>query len=358
MARTAKPWFDTQKGEWTAWLNGRRERLAKGKANKNAARLRLAELQLEAAKNPGIDSDKQTVASVIESYLDEVKDGKDKVAPSTFALKKFYLQDLAERHGWRGIANAKPIHLTQWVGKHAEWKSDWTKSTALNIVQRAFNWAVKQKIIATNPFAGVGHNEGHRRRPLTREEFQAILRASVGRGKRRPTPAARFRQILVFLWFTGARPAEAAGLRWENIDFRNCVIELERHKTSRTQSKPKPRVIALSPVVVKLLASIRRRGEGEHVFLTFRNTPWNKNSLALRVRRARNKAGIPAEAKLYGARHAFGTRAIRNGVNLKVLAEMMGHTTTAMTEHYVHLADDHQHLVDAMRVANAPRPSA
>jgi hypothetical protein len=147
MARTAKPWFDKQKGEWTAWLNGRRERLAKGKTNKKAAGLRLAELQLEAAKNPGIDSDKQTVASVIESYLAEVKDGKDKVAPSTFALKKFYLQDLAERHGWRGIANAKPIHLSQWVGKHAEWKSDWTKSTALNIVQRAFNGNFSQQSI-------------------------------------------------------------------------------------------------------------------------------------------------------------------------------------------------------------------
>lgn len=54
MGRTAQPWFDKQKNQWTVWFGGRRERLATGRKNKKAARQRLAELQLEAAKNPDI----------------------------------------------------------------------------------------------------------------------------------------------------------------------------------------------------------------------------------------------------------------------------------------------------------------
>jgi len=46
MGRTAQPWFDKQKNQWTVWFNGRRERLATGRKNKQAAKQRLAELQL------------------------------------------------------------------------------------------------------------------------------------------------------------------------------------------------------------------------------------------------------------------------------------------------------------------------
>jgi site-specific recombinase XerD len=59
---------------------------------------------------------------------------------------------------------------------------------------------------------------------------------------------------------------------------------------------------------------------------------------------------------LYGLRHAFGTRSILNGVDLKTLSELMGHTTTRTTEHYLHLAGQRSHLADAMLRANARRP--
>ena len=93
------------------------------------------------------------------------------------------------------------------------------------------------------------------------------------------------------------------------------------------------------------------------MFLTPRRTPWNKNSLGQRLRRARQVADIPADAKLYGIRHAFGTRAIIvSAVDIKTLAELMGHTSTKMTEHYVHLTTQHPHLVAAMQQVNGRRP--
>jgi site-specific recombinase XerD len=110
--------------------------------------------------------------------------------------------------------------------------------------------------------------------------------------------------------------------------------------------------------VVKLLKSIKKRREGEHVFLTYRLTPWNRFSLGLRVRRAREKAGIPDDAKLYGVRHAFGTRGVVNGCDIKTLAELMGHTTTRMTEHYLHLAGQREHLASAMLLVNGRRRDA
>jgi integrase len=159
------------------------------------------------------------------------------------------------------------------------------------------------------------------------------------------------------LRYTGCRPSEAANLKWEQIDLAKGIVVIERHKTARTQKQPLPRVIYLHPVAVRLLLHIRARAEGEFVFLNFRKTKWNRYSLANRVQRAREAAGIPDDAKLYGLRHAFGTRAIVNGCDIKTLATLMGHTTTKMTERYIHLAGKNEHLSLALELINRRQKS-
>jgi integrase len=194
---------------------------------------------------------------------------------------------------------------------------------------------------------------------MTDDEFENLLVGCEGRKCRQtPSPAERFRELLRFLRLSGARTCEASRLTWPDIDLDHALIVLKRHKTSRMQREPKPRVIPLVPELVELLVAIRKRGEpGDHVFHNHRGTPWNRCSPSLRMQRAREKAGIPEEVKLYGLRHAFGTRAVVSGVDIKTLAELMGHTTTRITEHYVHLAGQRSHLADAMCRVNGQGPT-
>jgi integrase len=356
MARTAKPWFNKQKNCWMVWLDGKRVKLAEGKKNKKAATDRYDELRFQASHNPHPDDPGQTVASVIDTYQGFAR---ERLAGSTVTSRDPYLQSFAEAHGWRTIADCKPLHMEQWLLDHPEWMSDWTKSSALRNVQACFNWAAKKRLIERNPFHGVTHRGGEPRRNLTDEEFQAILRSTTcGWKRRKPSPGARFRQFLIFLRYTGCRPCEARELTWQCVDFERKLIVIKQHKTARMQKEPKPRLIPIHPVVEKLLRVVQRRGEGNHVFVTWRKTPWDRHTLGHRLRRARDKAGVPADVKLYGVRHAFGTRAIMVGVDIKTVSELMGHTTTRMTEHYLHLAGQHGHLADAMRRVNAPRPGA
>jgi len=360
MARNAKPWFLKQTQWWMAYIGGQKTKLAKGRENLKAAKSKLRELLTAAEANPA-STDEQTVASVIEAY--GVYASK-RLAASTMAMRKPYLQSFAEALGKKLVRDCGPEHMESWVESHPEWVSDWTRNGAIRNVQVAFNWAASRKVdrsrrlIPENPFRGVTHPVGEPRRDMTDAEFVALLRSTVERWwKTRPTPGKRFREILIFLRYTGARPSEAAKLRWSHIDTEQGVIVLTEHKTSRTQKVKKPRIIALHPSAIRLLARIRRRGEGEYVFVNHRRTPWNKNSLALRIKRAREKAGLPDDVKLYGVRHAFGTRAITNGsVDLKTLSELMGHTTTRTTEHYLHVAGKHEHLARAMLSVNGPRP--
>jgi integrase len=340
------------------WWNGRKVRLVEGKEDKateKRARDKLADLRYEARHNPPAGSE-PTVASVIDAYIESAS---KRLAQSTQDVNFYYLQSFAETHGWREVRECSASHVEQWLYGHEEWASDWTKNLAVRQVQTAFNWAHgKAKLIAANPFKGFTHRPGAPRRDMTADEFQAILRATKnGRRRKKPTPGARFRQLLIFLWYTGCRPGEAAKLKWTDIDFERNAIVLVRHKTARTQRVARPRVVPLHPVVMRLLRWIRKLNQpGELVFLNHRRTPWNKNSLSLRVQRSREAAGVPDDVKLYGMRHAFGTRAIvKGGLDIKTVAELMGHTTTRMTEHYLHLSDQAEHLADAMLRVNARR---
>jgi len=328
-------------------IDGEQVKLARGAKNREAAAKRYHELMLERTANPAPTTEEQTVASVIDTYLASVT---KRLSAGTLPMLRHRLQAFAEAHGWRLIRDCVPYHLTHWLDCNPQWTTDWTRNSVVSIIHRPFNWAARQRLIPANPFSGVTHPAGQPRRPVSDDEFQALLRATAGRAThKKPSSGARFREVLIFLRFTGCRPGELCHLKWKDVKFEENQIVLTVHKTSRTQRQKRPRVIPLVPTIAKLLKHIRNRNEpGEHVFLTYRKTPWNRSSLALRIRRARAKVGIPDDVKLYGVRHSFGTNAVVNGLDIKTLSTLMGHTDVRMTEHYVHLVGQDRHLATAM----------
>jgi hypothetical protein len=198
---------------------GKKVRLAKGRENKKEAERKFRELLYLRDQNPAPESGQHTVASVIELYL---RHAATRYAERTLYERRIILQAFAEAHGFRRAndRDCLPFHLTSFLDDHAAWKSDWTRQHAVAVVQRPFNWAARQRLIPSNPFRGVFHRQGAPRRPLTADEFQKLLRATSAWAKRRrnkkprpsdvrrrvrPSAGARFRQLLIFLRYTGAR---------------------------------------------------------------------------------------------------------------------------------------------------------
>jgi integrase len=329
VARDPKPWYRSQTDWWMAVVGGVRHKLVKGRAHKEEAKRKLQEIQALRDMAPSPEARDLTVAAVIDLYLEHAK---SKYAARSLDERRIILQAFAEAHGFRTAneRDAKPFHLTAWLDANPQWQSEWTKAHVVAVVQRPFNWAVRQRLIAVNPFRGASHRKGKSRRPMTDDEFEKLVAAAKGRAtKKKPTPGERFVELMTFLRLSGARTCEAGRLRWSDIDLENAVIVLRRHKTTSMQREPKPRVIPLLHELVGLPIAIRTRQEpGDHVFRNHRGTPWNRCNLSLRMQRMRARAGVPDDAKLYRLRHAFGTRAVVNGVDIKTLAEIMGHTTT------------------------------
>lgn len=277
-----------------------------------------------------------TVGDVVALFLQHAKTGSARAA----ADRKLSLDRFCAVNGGLRLADAKPYHLRLWVDSQSQYRSDWTIKRVISDVKRPFSWAMKLGITDRNPFLSVSHRNGERGRPVTPAEWRALLVGSQ----------ALFRRVLIFLRFTGARPCEMAAAKWIDLDIERGAIVLHKHKTATTQAVRRPRVIVLHPVLLKLLAWQRRHliPEQDHIFINAKGRPWTRYAIACRLKQLRKKIGLHPGCKIYGLRHKFGSDCILNGVELKTLAELMGHTSTRTTEIYVHIAGNVNHLKAAL----------
>jgi integrase len=243
----------------------------------------------------------------------------------------------------------KPHHLMKW-GK------SWHRIQA---IQRLFNWGEREaELIAHNPFRKLKRPPlGQRRRTLDRGGLVKLLRLA----------AHDFRAYLLTLRESICRPQEARAVRWEEIhhDGPECdrlpalrsgraFFVLHEFKARERGVDPnRPRIIPISVRLGRLLARLAQRQASVTgpVLLSADGVPWTKEAVRLRMKRLRRRAGMKADHRgeqvvSYTFRHSMATAAAAAGVRDRVLADLMGHTTTRTTARYQHL--DAGHLSDAL----------
>lgn len=281
-----------------------------------------------------------TVRGIIDAYLPYAE---RKLSRRAYGDVASILRDFAEEFAAAVVAELKGIEVLGWINNHVDWRSSWTLKRVLTTLQACLNWSARMGLIERNPIKGINHEGGERGRPMEDHHFRALLRHSD----------ALFRRFLLFLYHSGCRPGEAALLEWADIDWERGLALLMCHKTARKTRKP--RVIYLTPVALRLLLWMFRHDghTRQRVFVNRRGNPWNRSNLALRMTRTRRRAGVPGEVKMYGLRHRFASNAILSGIDLSMVAELMGHRCLSTTLHYVHLSQRPQELRNAAAKASA-----
>jgi len=128
--------------------------------------------------------------------------------------------------------------------------------------------------------------------------------------------------VLRFIAYTGARPGEACGLRWEWVDLDAGMCRVPLHKTRR---HAKVRVIYLTQPAVDLLNSLGPRPSG-WVFAGPRGQPASSACLS---KVCRSRGFYP-----YQLRHSFAQVAREQGVALDELQVLLGHAKIETTQIY------------------------
>jgi integrase len=164
------------------------------------------------------------------------------------------------------------------------------------------------------------------------EECQRFLQAAR---------ADRHEALLHFALATGARQGEIIALRWADVDLRagtasiKAAISGERRKGPKTHGGE--RMLHLPPHVVVLLKQLRDRQRvvdlagDDSVFPGETGGLLSGWNLVMRhMRPIMLKAKVPA-IRFHDLRHTFATLMLRNGVPVKDVAYMLGHSDAATT---------------------------
>jgi integrase len=360
MPRPAKPYV--HRGWWVTNLGGARHKLCREEEGRSAAEEAFDNLKRERRRSGGRIIPNLRVIELAALFLNTVRIEK---SLSTYLDYQRWLTEFSKLYGNRltqeitrqmaldfrnriACSSYSPGNVTRGrpiVAKRKKktrtlkpYKAK-TVNHAVIALKRCWNWGIENDYLPPkNPFSKLPllYADG-RERIITEEEFQSLLRNSTD---------AVFRQFLLMLRYTSARPGEIRNLVWTMIDWPNHRLVIPRHKTIRTQRIPRARIIPVPQFIEALLGWLQRKqGHQPYCFLNREGRQWTKDATVQRMESLRRRAGIAADENgenlvLYSNRHTYiTTAASAGGISGPLLQQLAGHNDPRTTARYAHLAD-------------------
>lgn len=147
----------------------------------------------------------------------------------------------------------------------------------------------------------------------------------------------------------GLRRGELCGLQWQDIDPQQCTIRVTRQRITladgRTvaappKSRSSARTLAIPADLAGWLAAHRPAAGGYVAISSSTGRPITPGGLDSAWRRAVRASGLPP-ITLHGCRHTCGAAAVRAGVAMRVLQDIMGHSSDVITSQIYAHVDTH-----------------
>jgi integrase len=194
--------------------------------------------------------------------------------------------------------------------------------------ERAEAWGLRPQ--NSNPAQGIRYyRERKRSRFLSAAEFARLGQTFRElEGRESPFVLAAFKLLMV----TGCRCSEIFRLRWDEVDLDRGVLNLKDSKTG-------PKTVALSEAALVILGGLPRVAGNPYVIVGWKHgQPYFGETKTWA--RIRTKAGLD-DLRIHDLRHAFASVAISNsGASLALVGGALGHSSSASTGRYAHLAQD------------------
>jgi integrase/recombinase XerC len=202
-------------------------------------------------------------------------------------------------------------------------------------------WALRRGVLATDPAARLQVPKAHRTLPsVLRQDQAADAMAAAKSGAEQGDPLAlRDRLIVEMLYATGIRVSELCGLDIDDVDTRHRVVRvLGKGDKQRTAPFGVPAADALGAWLADGRPALVAADSGRALLLGARGG-------RLDVRQARTVVhqtiaavdGAP-DMGPHGLRHSAATHLLEGGADLRVVQELLGHSSLATTQLYTHVA--------------------
>ncbi|WP_243312357.1 tyrosine-type recombinase/integrase [Fundidesulfovibrio agrisoli] len=304
--------------------------LAEQRAEADAARAARQEEEIEAAR-AGV-----TVAQAWERYYPLTK--TNKAARTCAKEEQVWRLWISPVIGAKPLKDVAPIHLER-IKRNVLDAGRAPRSAAyvLAVIRQLFNFARDHDLFSgTSPAAKVSAPKADNRRTrfLTAEEAEQLLTALKKR-------SLGVHDMALLSLYAGLRAGEVFSLAWPDVDFDCGVLTLRDTKSGKTRQVP-------MTDAVRAMLSERKPAANGNPLVFPSETGVKVGQISQTFTKVVSDLGLNDEivdsrqkVVFHTLRHTFASWLVQNGVPLITVGRLLGHSTTAMTERYSHLAPDH-----------------
>ena len=151
----------------------------------------------------------------------------------------------------------------------------------------------------------------------------------------------RDKAIILLLYGAGLRVSEALSVNFQNLNEEEMIVSI-------VGKGGKARVVPILPIILDSLIQYifhcpfidnNNYKNLNEIFFTKNGKILTRNNFAMWMKRSIAKYNLPYKTSPHSFRHSFATHLLENGVNLKELQELLGHTKLSSTEIYTNVTD-------------------
>ncbi len=147
--------------------------------------------------------------------------------------------------------------------------------------------------------------------------------------------------MILLLYSSGIRISELTGLNTKNVDFKEGILNItgKGNKQRIVPMGEKARMIILKYLTYRkeLLNPIENK---ETLFLTKSGKRIQDRMVRYIINRYIDELSIQKHVSPHTLRHTFATHLLQNGANIRVIQEILGHSSLSTTQVYTHLTID------------------
>lgn len=157
--------------------------------------------------------------------------------------------------------------------------------------------------------------------------------------------AVRLVAIIELLFGTGLRVSELCSLRLADIDLNEGII-----KVYGKGGKERIIQICQTPILNAISAYIQlSKKYGQYaersLFVNSRGLALSTQSVRAAIKKIAKEAGIEKTITPHTLRHSFATLLLEEGVDIKYIQTILGHSSLSTTQIYTHVSSTHQKLL-------------
>ncbi len=331
-------------GQYLVYLpNGPKYRYIYAKTRKAAAD-KLTKAMAD--RNSGIvfDDENLTVSNFLDLWLSDCV--KDTIRVSTYeryaSIVKLHIGPALGRLRLKALT---PAHVQGFYrGRLDSGLSPATVQKIHVVLHKALSQAVKWSLIPRNATEAVSapRPAPKEMRPLSAEEAKKLLEAAGD---------DQLEALWVLAVHTGMRQGELLALKWTDVDLEAAKVSVRRtltresghYRLGEPKTKGSRRTVKLTGAATDALRSHLSRQMNEMdrlgdlywdqglVFTSGSGAPLNPSNIRNRnLRRLTKNAGLP-KIRFHDLRHTCATLLLSKNVHPKIVQEMLGHATVAIT---------------------------